>query len=175
LRSIKSFPIQSLVWSHCFVNKPCNVLMYTLLLSITGSGLELENDRAERPAPPAPHFPSPLTWALDADRLGQHRQGFRGLAHSVRPNLFSQWNGNTIYRSTRGRISKRTAGVGATVLEGAGSTQPYQTNPPRGSCAPSSSHACHRRCAKTHSRRLEATSAVESRPRRSHGIDQKAT
>jgi hypothetical protein len=48
----------------------------------------------------------------DWDNTGQ---GFRGLAHAVRPNLSSQWNGNTIYRSTRGLISKRTTRVGANV------------------------------------------------------------
>jgi hypothetical protein len=132
------------------------------------------NDRAELPAPLAPHFPEPRY----APSLGRSMptdwdntdKGFRGLAHSVRPNLFSQWNGNIIYRSARGLISKRTTRVGGERSRGGWLTQPYQTNPPAASCAPSSSHAYHRRCPKIHSRCREA---VESRPRRSHGIDQK--
>src|SRR5271156_191860 len=119
----------------------------------------MENDRAEMPAPLAPHFLGPRhapslgrSMLTNWDNTGQ---GFRGLAHSVRPLLSSQWNGNTIFRSTRGLISKRTTRVGANVsLRGwLNSTLSDQSD----HCAPSSSHAYHRRCGKTHSHRPEAT------------------
>jgi len=79
-------------------------LMYTFLLQLP--------DRASPRGAPGTAF-ALGRWMLT--------QGFRGLAHSVRRNLCSQWNENTIYQSTRGLISKRTTRIGTSFLEGAGS------------------------------------------------------
>lgn len=103
------------------------------------------------PAPLAPHFLGPRAPSLGRQMLTDWDSTDK--VSAVWPTRFdlicpSQWNGNTIYRSTRGLISKRTTRVGASVLEGLAQLNLIR---PIRSCAPSSSHAYHRRCAKTHS------------------------